>query len=218
MNKHIAVALLLALLVIALLGSGAAGYMYLSNRLELADIHTQAAEAHAAGLETQLAELNETAQLCEERGREIATLRNKAAELERQVAELKSNRTILRGRAVQWQREMGDQIILGGLTPAVQEPIKETVLKVPANVDVLTRPPQNAPRRRLNFATGAEVRRTEPEVIVDELPVGIPGGDVRVETQVIRKQLTPIEEKFILPQLETKPEPARKAGPTTEQF
>lgn len=90
MNKQLAIVMLLALLVIALTGSGAAGYIFLSNQVELSNVRTQSAQADAAALEKQLVELSETAQLAEERGREIAMLRDRTAELEKQVAGLKA--------------------------------------------------------------------------------------------------------------------------------
>ena len=90
MNKSTAVALVLASMVLALLGAAVAGYMKLSNRIEIAEMHRQSAETKAGDLEKQVGELTETAQLCEERGRELSTLRNQAAELEKQVAELKT--------------------------------------------------------------------------------------------------------------------------------
>ena len=115
MNKSIAITILLALLVLALVGSGAAGYMSLSRELEVSNNRAQSADVQATALEQQIAELSETAQLCEERGREIATLQNKTAELQKEVAGLKSKATTT--NTITWELPAGGaqqgQVILG---------------------------------------------------------------------------------------------------------
>jgi uncharacterized protein HemX len=51
MTKGTVTAFVLALLVLALLGSGVAGYMYFSNRVEIANAQTQSAEIKVQDLE-----------------------------------------------------------------------------------------------------------------------------------------------------------------------
>lgn len=99
MKKSTAIAAILALFILAILATSAAGYMRLVRHLDEAQAQTQAADARAAELEQQAADLNaevaEAKRIADERGREVSALRNQAAELEKKVAELKNNSNVI---------------------------------------------------------------------------------------------------------------------------
>jgi hypothetical protein len=94
MKQSTAIAIVLALLILAILGTSAAGYMRLVRHLDEAKVQTQAADARAKELEQEAADLNaeaaEARRIADERGREVSALRNQAAEFEKQIADLKT--------------------------------------------------------------------------------------------------------------------------------
>ncbi|HLX64135.1 MAG TPA: hypothetical protein VKX17_22875 [Planctomycetota bacterium] len=171
MKQSTAIALVLALLILAILGTSAAGYMRLVRHLDEAKVQTQAADARAKELEQQAADLNaeaaEARRIADERGREVSALRNQAAEFEKQIADLKS-------------RVNNNQNVTTFWGDGLQQP-QPVILDLGRDEAVRVQNEQVQAIRRLQLDLNG---------VATQLPLGVELGK-EVKEAVVEKMLTP---------------------------
>lgn len=91
MNRRIALLAVLGLFVLGMGVATVAGGVFMLHQLQAAEARAHEAELHAEDLARQIEVLKENEKLAQERGRELAVLQNRNAELEKEIAAKKSS-------------------------------------------------------------------------------------------------------------------------------